>query len=215
MQVSPKSIKEKITLLNKITSKSVFKCTGKNWDQWIKILDNAGAKNLSHKNIVIYLADTHKLSLWWQQLVTSSYEVHIGRRIEGQNHKGEYATALSKTMPLNQKKMWKFICSPEGQKIWLKPLSPLKILLKEQYEAEGGIFGEIRTMKAPERIRLTWQDSDWEKSTVVQVMCIPRPKEKSIFVVQHEKLKNLRLKKQLLQHWKQVFEELHKAISEL
>lgn len=204
-KVSPKEV---VTLLNKVTSKSVLKNTKKNWDQWIQILDDAGARNQTHKEIVAFLKKKYKLMIWWQQLVTSSYEVHIGRKIEGRNDKGEYATVATKTIAITQRKLWNFLMSPAGQKIWLKPLSPMKILLKEQYEAEGGIFGEIRTMKAPDRMRLTWQDSDWDKASVIQLLCHERPNGKTMLGIQHEKLKDLRLKKEMLAYWKEVLNKL-------
>jgi hypothetical protein len=209
---APVPISETITILNKVSSKSVHKNTGKNWDQWIKILDDAGARNLTHKEIVAFVVKKYKLSLWWRQWVTSGYEVYIGRKIEGRNDKGEYATVATKSFAVEQKKLWRFLLSPEGQKIWLKPLTPIKFHLKEPYEAEGGIFGEIRTMKAPERMRLTWQDTDWEKASVVQLLCHARPNGKTMLGFQHEKLKDARLKKQMLEHWKAVLGEVETAI---
>ncbi len=168
--------------------------------------------NLTHKEIVSHLAKKYKLSLWWRQIVSSSYEIHIGRKIEGRNNKGEYATVATKTLSIEQKKLWKFLISSDGQQLWLKPIVPIKFAPNQQFESDGGIFGEIRTLKAPERIRLTWQDSDWEKHTVVQVICHGRPNGKTMFGFQHEKLKDLRLKKQMLLHWKDVLERIYEQV---
>lgn len=203
---------EQIAVLNRITSKSVLKCTGKNWDEWIQILDSAGAQNLTHKEIVAFLVKKYKSNLWWQQLITTSYEVHIGRRQQGRNLKGEYSTVATKTLAIEQKKLWKLMLSSEGQKLWLKPLSPVRFHLKEQFEVEGGFFGEIRTLKAPQRLRFTLQDSEWEKSSVVQLLCHARPKGKTMLGFQHEKIKDLRLKKQMLEHWKQVLQDIEESL---
>jgi uncharacterized protein YndB with AHSA1/START domain len=199
---------EKLILLNKVSSASVLKHTNKNWDQWVKVLDKAGAKDWSHKVIVDYLVKKHKLSLWWRQIVASSYEVNIGRKIEGQNKNGEYATVATKTLNVDSKKVWKFLTSPEGLALWLKPLSPLKIQLKAQYETEGGAFGEIRTMKAGQRIRMSWQDSDGEKQTIVQFMVHHRKKDNCMVIIQHEKLQNGRVKNRMLAQWKQALNDI-------
>lgn len=203
---------EKITILNKARSSSVLKHTQKNWDQWIDLLNKSGAVHLTHKEIVSFLAQKHKLSLWWQQIIASGYEIHIGRKIEGRNEKGEYATVATKTIAVDSRELWKFMTSIQGQSLWLRPLTPLKFHLKETFELEGGIFGEIRTIKAPLRVRLGWQDTDWHKSTVVQMLCLKRPQGKSVLVVQHEQLKDARLKNQMRDHWKQVLQSIASAI---
>lgn len=197
-----------VKTLNKVSTESVLKHTGKSWDQWIKILDTAGAKNWTHKEIVAYVVEKYKLSLWWRQIVSSSYEVHIGKKIEGRNDKGLYATVATKNLQVDGKKVWKFLTSKPGLALWLKPMSPLKINIKEQYETEGGIFGEIRTLKAGQRIRLTWQDTDWAKPTTLQFMVHAKDKNKCMVIIQHENLKDVRLKNQMLAHWKQALNDI-------
>jgi hypothetical protein len=204
--------KEKVTTLYKISSESVLKHTDRNWDEWIQILDEQGARQLTHKDIVAFLVKKYKLTKWWRQWVATCYEVHIGRKIEGQNSKGQYATVATKSLDIEQKKLWAYLTSEAGQKVWLKPLGKVKLNLKEQFEVEGGYFCEIRTMKTPQRLRFTWQDPDWEKSTVVQLLCHQRPNGKTMLGIQHEKLMNLRLKKQMLDYWKEILQAVEKDL---
>jgi hypothetical protein len=44
--------------------------TGKNWNEWFTILDKAGAKEMSHQEIVKFLNSKHEVGPWWQQTVT-------------------------------------------------------------------------------------------------------------------------------------------------
>ncbi len=202
----------KIAVLNKIKTESVHRCTGKHWDQWISILNKAGASYWIRKDITEYLKTKHKLKPWWVQLVTSCYEVHIGRRQEGRNLKGEYAVTVTKTFYISQKKMWNFLNSLNGLKTWLDTMSPFMLKEKEQFEVYGGIFGEVRTMKKPERVRLTWQDAEDLKKTVVQLYIVPRPGEKCIVAIQHDKIPNASSKEKLLRRWKSVLNEIQKAV---
>ena len=197
-----------IDKIGKVSTASVEKGTERGWTEWMILLNKAGAQHMSHQDIVQLLKKKFKLGPWWQQGVTLGYELHIGRRIEGQSLSGQFNGMASRTLPVSQKKLWKFLTSEEGQHIWLKPLSPLKFKPKNFYEADGGIFGELRTMKAPERARLTWQDTEWDKPSVLNIMVIPRAGEKAILVFQHDALKDGRLRIQMKDHWKRVLEDL-------
>lgn len=191
-----------IEKLGPFTDKSVLKHTGRDWRKWIEILNKEGAAHLDHKGIKALLKKKYKLKPWWQQGVATGYEVHIGRRIEGQNLKGEYTVTVTKTFPVEQKKLWKELISPDGQAIWLSPLSPFEIKPKNTFEIRGGIFGGVRTMKAPERLRMSWQDTEWPKPTILNVHVLPRPDKKCLLVFSHDSIKDPRTKEKLRLHWK-------------
>ncbi len=100
--------------VGRVSSASVLKCTGKSWDQWVELLNNQGAANWTHKEIVAFLKKKYKLGPWWQQGVTSGYEIAIGRKVEGRNDKGEYSIAANRTVPADVKVLWKFLLSEKG-----------------------------------------------------------------------------------------------------
>jgi hypothetical protein len=56
-----------IDKIGRVTSASVQKGTGRNWDQWIAILEKAGARSWSHRETVDLLTKRYKLTPWWQQ----------------------------------------------------------------------------------------------------------------------------------------------------
>jgi len=194
--------------VGRVSSQSVLKCTGKDWDQWAEILTNQGAAQWTHKEIVAFLKKKHKLSLWWQQGVTTGYEMIIGRKIEGRNAKGEYSVTAGKTIAIDAKVLWKFLFSPKGLQAWLKPLSGFKLEKGFTYETEGGVYGQVRTFKSPERLRMTWQESDGDKAMVVQLYVHKRPNGKSAIWIVHEKIRDGREKNRLRAHWKMALEEL-------
>ena len=57
--------------------------TGKNWKQWFAVLDKAGAKKMTHQEIVSLLHSKHAVGPWWVQMITVTYEQQSGLR---QNH---------------------------------------------------------------------------------------------------------------------------------
>lgn len=204
---------EKIESVVRVSAKSLSKGTGRDWSEWRSLLDKSGAPLWERREIVAFLAEKHRLSPWWRQVVASGYEVLIGRRIEGRNQKGEYALSASKTMKGSRTAVWKLLSSPAGAAVWLAPMSDFKLRKGFVYEREDGVFGEVRTLKAPERFRLTWQDTDWEKASVVQMMLLPRPNGKCVLVFDHQKLREARSRDRLRAYWRDVLNQLA-ALSE-
>ena len=105
--------------------------------------------------------------------------------------------------------------SDEGQAIWLKCFSPLMMKVGEKFENEGvdggGAYGEIRTLTKGEKIRIRWQENDFEKPCVLQVYLHPRPGEKCGIGFQMDDLPNERVKELFRTHWKNVVDELQAA----
>lgn len=200
---SRRSMVKEIEKLGAVTTESVFKATGKSWNQWIDILNKAGANTWTHKQITDFLKRKYKLSMWWQQGVSAGYEIFIDKRVPGRTLKGDYSITVTRTFPMAAKKLWQLISSEEGMSLWLRPLSKFKLKVGCSFETEGGAFGEVRTMRAGQRARLTWQEIDWNKSTTVQVWILPRTENKSVLVIQHEKLVDGRLRGPLRSHWEE------------
>jgi hypothetical protein len=57
-----------------ISNEAVAKSTGKEWNEWFVIIDKAGGKSKSHKEIVAFLREHFSLSPWYQQMITVIYE---------------------------------------------------------------------------------------------------------------------------------------------
>jgi len=199
--------------IGRVSSESVEKATGKTWDQWIAILEKAGARSWTHQEIVAFLKKKHKLGPWWQQGVTLGFEIAIGRRVEGQNAKGEYSLTVTQSLHLDVKKVWKHFVSEEGKTIWLQPLFPVEIKPKNTFETQDGFFGEFRTMKKERRIRMTWQDPNWDGGTTVEVIFVARANGNSIVCINHGKIKDLRIQAKLRTRWRQALDEFKKRVS--
>jgi len=206
-------MQEKFEKLGMVTTASVLKCTGKNWDQWVALLEKAGAARWERKEIVAFLKKKYKLSPWWQQGVTHGYELAVGRRIEGHSPSAGFALTATKTMPIPVRAVWELLLSDRGLACWLQPMGDFDFAKGVQYEAVGGVYGEVRTFKKNLRVRMTWTESDWEKHSVLQIYMVARPKGKSILIFSHEKLPNGRWRLKMREHWKKVLSELARLAS--
>lgn len=187
---------------------SVKKHTGKEWSDWIKILNNLGCRNWSHKEVVALLKAKFKLTPWWQQVVARGFHVKTGIRSPQQTLKGTYTTTVTKSFNLNPQQLYSFVISPKGQKIWLHPLDPLSFKQKEPFECLGEIFGEVRIVKINKTLRLTWNCEDWPRKTHVQLNIYSKGKNKSMLVLNHTDLPSLKAKKQMHTHWRKAIDDL-------
>jgi hypothetical protein len=204
-----------IDKIGRVPNASVLKHTKRGWAEWVAILDKAGARDWTHKEIVAFLHKRHKVSFWWQQEVTIGYEIHVGRRLEGQNQKGEYSTTATKTFPIDAKAAWKLMFSLEGLDVWLKPTGLFALKPGEVYETESGAYGQVRTLLAPKRARLSWQESHWRKASFLQVYVIPRAHGKCMVVISHDAIATGEIRLQLKERWRKALDELAEVAQRL
>lgn len=205
--------KKKIEMIGKVSNASVLKGSGKDWSAWITLLDKASAAGWTHQETVAFLRAKHKLNWWWSQGVAYGYQIHKGIRVEGQSLKGDYSVTATKVFHMSKKKLWNVLSSPEGISAWLQPMSDFELIPKSQYEVEGGIYGEVRTMKSPERARLSWKNEEWEKATVVQVQLFGQDEKKSGLAFMHMGLKSVTQREAMRKHWKEALVRLSDVVN--
>ena len=193
---------------NNISSQAVEKATGKSWDEWIDFLDEAGARNLTHKEIVHLINVNHYIeSAWWRQSVTVGYEFARGSRILGETADAGFEIGVQKTIPREPREVWKLLFSPEVVNIWLGSVENIELKKGYRYQTADGTSGEIWSVKAGEKIRLTWKPSGGENSSTFQISLVPAGKKTSVRI-HHEKLPNESEREQMKNHWRQVLKDL-------
>lgn len=194
--------------VGKVSSTSVKKHTGKDWKVWVGLLEKAGARNMTHQEIVALLKRKYRLGPWWQQGVTLGFEIATGRRKVGQDTRGKYMVTATKSLAVDVKVIWRALLSTKGLSIWLRALAPIKIAPKNHFETKDGFFGEIRTTALNRKVRMTWQDPDWEKHTTVEVVLVARPKKRSILVFNHTGLPTEDSREQMKKRWRDAADRL-------
>lgn len=204
--------KRKFEIIGRVSTDSVYKGSGKHWDDWVPLLEKAGARNWSHKEIVAYLAKKHKLTPWWQQGVTLGFEIATGRRIEGQTQKGDYTVTATKSLAFDAKTVWKLLSSDEGVRIFLNSISEFSFKKGATFETADGYFGEVRTLKAGAKVRLSWQDED--AKGIVQIAVYPKVSKKSLLVLDHSQIKTARKKEEFRARWREALERLAELLNQ-
>ena len=140
--------------------------TGKTWGAWLAILDKAGAKKMSHQEIVAYLHKRHGLGSWWQQMVTVGYEKARGLRKKHQSPSG-YGVSVSKTIAASVGTLYKAWTDAGLRRRWL-----------------GSASFTITTANRNRSLRINWPEGD----TRVDVYFYPKGAGRCQMTVGHNRL---------------------------
>ena len=117
--------------------------TGRVWADWFRILDKAGAKKMSHKEIAAYLRDKQGIGPWWGQMVAVAYERERGLRQKFQKCDGEFSASSSRTLPVPLSKAYAAWTDEKLRQRWL-PDGKLEITTATQGKYVRGKWGASR-----------------------------------------------------------------------
>lgn len=170
---------------------AVLAKTGKNWEQWFKILDAAGAASLPHKQIAILLSEKYGVGDWWSQTVTVGYERARGLRAKHETARG-FVANRSKTLPVPLEALFAAWHDPRLRRKWM---------------SENGFV--IRKATPCKSMRVTWTDD-----TNLEVHFYAKGKAKSQVVIQHSKLASAAQVERSKTFWGRRLEALAKVLAQ-
>lgn len=159
--------------------------TGRTWVQWFALLEKAGARGMTHKEIVAVLAGKHRLGPWWQQMVTVQYERHAGKRKVHQTADG-YSMSKSRTFGV--------------------PASDVFDAWGNARRRAGWLPGErlvVRKATENRSLRITWADG-----TNLEVMLYPKGPKKTQISVQHGRLPSASSVARMKAYWGDALDRL-------
>lgn len=103
-----------------ISDAAVVAKTGRDWQDWVKALDAAGAPEMTHAEIARLVSREFGVGPWWSQMVTVGYEQLKGRRRTMQRTDG-YAAGASLTIAAPLETVFRAAASERAAADWLPP----------------------------------------------------------------------------------------------
>ena len=161
----------------RMSDEAVEAKTGKTWSRWFKHLDAAGAKKMTHQEIVTHLRDKHDVRPWWTQMVAVTYEQARGLREVHEKPSG-YEISVSRTIAASTSKAFRAWADEETRKRWLSARFT------------------IRKATMNKTIRITWSDG-----TDVVAGFYPKDEAKCQVVAQHGRLKDAKAAAKMKEFW--------------
>lgn len=162
---------------------AIANATGCTWNDWRHYFDSLGAKHLTHQEIVAKAVE-RGAAPWWCQMITVTYEQHIGRRVPGQDCDGAFALSASRTVSDSL---------DDAFKLWLKSVEGAT-------EFSGVAVNRKPSTSRSEKWRY-WRCGLADGSRVIVNICA-KPPLKSIVNVQHEKLESADVVNHWREYWK-------------
>jgi hypothetical protein len=131
-----------------VTDDAVRVKTGKTWEQWCKILDQAGARMMDHQEIAVLLKTELGLTRWWAQMVAVGYENERGIR---QNDRGDppgrrYVVTLTKIVAAPRATAWA---------AWHDPAMLARWLPGAKFEVSKAVPPKLLELDWPDGTRVT------------------------------------------------------------
>jgi hypothetical protein len=170
----------------RISDSAIRSKTKRTWNEWFSILDEAGAKELTHKDIASYIYKNYCLSPWWSQMITVRYEQERGLRSRYQRPDG-YSVSASKVLNCSIDKVYNYWADDKLRIRWLD-MNDIK----------------IRKARQDKSIMATWIDG----KTTLEVNFYKKGNSRSQVVVQHSKIVIIEEAVRMKLYWKKRLQRL-------
>lgn len=171
------------------SSEAVEKATGKPWAAWMTLLDDAGGRQMTHKQLVAHLAEHYNISPWWQQQVTVAYEQ--SRRLREKHEMPDgYQISRSRTMAVAAERIYDAWLNEATRHFWLP-------------DAEF----TVRKATPHKILRLNWSDGTW-----VEVRFDAKGPARCTVTVQQDKLPDSEAAEAMKAYWTAALSRLQEAV---
>jgi uncharacterized protein DUF4287/activator of Hsp90 ATPase-like protein len=189
MATKTKSIKEAEG--PRMSDEAVKAKTGKTWKDWFSVLDKAGARKMTHQEIVRFLNSEHDVGPWWQQMVTVTYEQQRGLRGKHEKPDG-YQISVSRTLDISLPTLYEAFKNEKKRGTWL---------------SENDL--KIRKATANKSLRVNWVDG----KTSLEISFLDKGKSKSQVVVQHSRLPDAKAAAKMKSYWGMALDRLRESFA--
>ncbi len=170
---------------------AVARATGRAWNEWLTVLDRAGARSMAHKEIALLLSRKFGVPDWWSQMVTVGYEQARGLRAADPRAAG-FAASASRSVQAPVGRLFD-AWSDAG--------------VRERWLLEGAV--QVRRSQDRKSISMTWKPG----GSSVDVSFESRGPGKSKVAVQHGRLRSAVAARAKKAFWREALERL-KALLE-
>src|SRR5690625_836855 len=177
-------------MIKPINISAIEAATNRPWQQWVQLLEEAGAGQMNHSQIAVLALELMpadvKQKEWWAQGTAVAFEQHAGLRVPGQTSTGDFQLSTSRTVPVNK---------DQALQAWLKVVNPCSEFGGVPIESEAATSETDKWRYW--RVRLA-------DETRVTVTIGDKPGGKATVGLQHSKLAST----EAIDQWRPIWKDL-------
>ncbi len=129
----------------------------------------------------------------------------------GKTRDAGWQIGVSRTVAHPIDDVWELLTSTAGVAVWLGAGVTFDFEKGEPYTTDAGISGEVRSYHPADRIRITWQPSDWDHDTTVQI-AVQAKGAKTAIRFHQERLADSSERQAQREHWTRVADRIQVAL---
>jgi hypothetical protein len=164
------------------SEEAIREATGRGYEDWFRVLDEADMAARKHSEIATHLTDEQGVSSWWAQTITVSYERARGLRPAHGDRNGLFSVTASRTVGVPVERAFEAFMDDALRNRWLPD-------------------GELRerTSQPGRTARFDWGDG----TTRVNVGFYSKGEDRSQVALEHERLPDADTADEMKQHWRE------------
>jgi hypothetical protein len=164
------------------SQEAVRHATGRSYEDWFRVLDEADMASRGHGEIADALTGEHGVTHWWAQTITVGYERARGLRPPHGGRDGLFSISASKTIEVPVERLFEACIAARLRERWLS----------------GGDLRE-RTSQPARSARFDWGDG----TTRVNAGFESKGDARSQVAVAHERLADAESAEEMKQYWRE------------
>ncbi|REK77643.1 SRPBCC family protein [Paenibacillus paeoniae] len=197
-----------------IFRQEVMQATGSTWEEWVIRLQQSVDPQWSHEGIAAHIGEQYEASEQWSEWLAVMYGQVLGRIPVGVTKDAGVQIGVRKTIAASKERVWDYLVSQEGLKLWAGDVSSFILQKGEVYQSKEGLFGKLTVVKPYHKLRLTWQRPEWDNPSRLQMYVLSAKGDKTTVAIHQEMLDDIYVREVMRRHWEEKLNELTRRLQD-
>jgi uncharacterized protein YndB with AHSA1/START domain len=151
-----------------VSEASCKSASGKSLAEWFRALDKHGGVTLGRRTLTQWIAQDHKVDLWWATTIVNEYEIARGDLAKDGKPKG-YSICPTKSIKASGAECFAAFATPKALDAWFGAKNEIDLRDGGLWRNADGNRATIKKVNPGKSIRLTAEDAGLTLATPVDI----------------------------------------------